>query len=242
MQTRPAIDERRPSRHSEGDLLWRCNRDPFLRADWLSSALVGVVIAQEGAAPLQSGLKVGEVLPGPFDAFNLNGSKGKGRQHCIVCEFGLNPVVMVFAKEPADGKDGPLMALLAKLDDAVSRHAAKDGLASAVIFLSPDAHNSANNAGEQDPKKLVDEALARDALAKRLEARADKLKNVIVAFFPEEGPKDYRLNPKAEVTVFFYEKHKLLANFAFGEGQMTGADVDRIIKTVDAILAKKKAA
>jgi hypothetical protein len=200
----------------------------------------GALISQENAAPLQSGLKVGEVLPGPFDAFNINGTKGKGRQHCLVCEFGLNPVVMVFAKEPTEGKDGPLVALLAKLDEAVSRHADKDSLASAVIFLSPDARNSANNAGEQDPKKLVEEALARDALIERLKPRADKLKNVIVAFFPEEGPKDCRINPKADVTVFFYEKHKLLANFAFGEGQMTSADVDRIITTVDEILAKKK--
>jgi hypothetical protein len=204
--------------------------------------MAGGVVGQQGGEPFQSGLKVGEVLPGPFDAFNINGPKGKGRQHCIVCEFGLNPVVMVFAKEPADGKDGPLMALLAKLDDAVSRHAESHSLASSVIFLSPDARNSANNAGEQDPKKLVEEALGRDALAKRLEARADKLKNVIVAFIPAEGPKGYQINPKADVTVLFYLKHKVLAIFAFPEGKLTNDDVDGIVKTVDSTLAKKKPA
>ena len=86
----------------------------------------------------------------------------------------------------------------------------------------------------------MEEALGRDALAKRLEARAEKLKNVVIAYFPAEGPKDYRINPNAEVTVLFYRKHKILANFAFPEGKMAAGDVDRIVKTVDDALAKKQ--
>ena len=85
----------------------------------------------------------------------------------------------------------------------------------------------------------MDEAVARDALAKRLEERAEKLKNVVVAYFPSEGPKGYNINPKAEVTVLFYVKHKVLANFAFAEGKMTPDDVSKIIKTVNDALAKK---
>jgi hypothetical protein len=197
--------------------------------------LNGLLFAQE---QIQSGIKVGDVLPGPFDAFNINGKKAKGRQHCLVCDYGLNPVVMVFAREPADGKDGPLMSLLSKLDMAVSRHAEENSLGSFVVFLSPDGHNSANTTGEEDPKKIVDEAIARDALTKRLEVRADKLKDVVVAYYPAEGPKGYNINPKAEVTVLFYKKHKVLANFAFAEGKMTTEDVDKIIQTVDEFFAK----
>ena len=123
--------------------------------------LAGWLAAQDDPEKLQSGPGVGEVLPGPFDAFNINGKRAKGRQHCLVCEFGLNPVVMVFAKEPAEGKDGPLMALLAKLDEAVSRYEEDYYFGSCAVFLSPDARNSANNATEQDTKKIVDEAIAR---------------------------------------------------------------------------------
>ena len=114
---------------------------------------VGGLVAQEDGEKIQSGPKVGEVLPGPFDAFNVNGKTAKGRQHCLVCDFGLSPVVMVFAREPAEGKDAPLATLLAKLDEAVGRHADDYSLESCAIFLSPDGQNSTTNAGEQDPQE-----------------------------------------------------------------------------------------
>jgi hypothetical protein len=204
--------------------------------------VVGGLLAQEDGERLQSGPKVGGVLPGPFDAFNINGRIAAGRQHCLVCDYGLHPVVMVFAREPAEGKDGSLTSLLAKLDDAVRRHADDQALGGCAIFLSPDGQNSATNAAEHDPKKIADEALARDALAKRLEERAEKLNNVVVAYLPAQGPKEYHLNPKAEVTVLFYIKHKVLANVAFSDGKMQASDVDGIIKLVDDALAKKKPA
>jgi hypothetical protein len=202
--------------------------------------LAGGLSAQD--EKFKSGPQIGEVLPGPFDAFILNGKRAKGRQHCLVCEYGLHPAVMVFAREPADGADGPMTALLGKLDEAVGRYEDDHYLGGCAVFLSPDARDSSNNPDEQDPKKLVEEAIARQALAKRLEARAEKLKNVVIAFFPAEGPKGYQINPKAEVTVLFYVKHKVLANYAYEEGKMTDTDVDQIIKTVDAAFAKKKRA
>jgi hypothetical protein len=191
----------------------------FLVAGWLA--------AQEEGEKLKSGLQKDEVLPGPFDAFNVNGKKAKGRQHCLVCENGL--------------QDGPLTALLAKLDEAVSRHADGHFLGSFAVFLSPHALNSANNAEEKDTKKIVEETIARDALIKRLEGRAENLKNVVIACYPAEGPKDYKINPKAEVTVLFYKKHKVLANFSYPEEKLTEAEADKIVKTVDEALANDEA-
>lgn len=75
-------------------------------------------------------------MPGPFDAVNITGKNAKGRQHCLVCEYGLNPVVVVFAREPAAGQDGPLMSLLGKLDEEVSRYADDYNLKSFVIFIA----------------------------------------------------------------------------------------------------------
>ncbi len=196
------------------------------------------LLAQD-ARQLPSGPRVGEVLPGPFDAVNITGKNAKGRQHCLVCEYGLNPVVVVFAREPAAGQDGPLMSLLGKLDEEVSRYADDYNLKSFVIFMSADGRNSANTPGEQDTAKIREEALARAALEKRLEERADKLKNVVVGYVLADGPKDYKINAKAEVTVLFYQRHKVLANFAYAAGQMTQADVGKMIKTIDG-LAKNK--
>ena len=122
-------------------------------------------------------------MPGPFDCLNINGKNGKDRQHCLVCEFGLGPVVMVFAKEPAEGKDGPISDLLQKLDGLVGKELEKSAVNSVVVFLSPDARNSANQSKIEDPDQLVEEAKAREALIARLRPHAEKLKHVVVACY-----------------------------------------------------------
>lgn len=201
-------------------------------------AMSSLVFGQDGGAKISSGPQVGKPLPGPFDCLIVSGEK-KGRQHCVVSAQGLNPAVLVFAREPAEGKDAALAALLAKLDAALERHQDRS-LGGAVVFLSAAAKNSANNDKEQDAKKLVEEAKARADLVKRLAGRTEKLKMLTVGCFPAEGPKGYNIYANVEALVLVYEKHKVLANFAFAEGQMTGAEVDRIIARVEE-LAKKTA-
>lgn len=157
-------------------------------------------------------------------------------QHCLVCDFGLNPVVMVFVREPGQDKDAGLNTLLAKLDEIAPRHQAVY-FESGVIFLSPDARSSANSE-ETDPGKLVEEALARTQLIKRLEERAKSLKHVVVAQYPLEGPPKWDISPKAEATVVFYHRHRVLKNWAFAEGKMTAEAAEAIVKEVDESLTK----
>jgi hypothetical protein len=191
-------------------------------------------LGQDESEKLSSGPAAGKLLPMPFDCLIINGDK-KGRQHCLVCEHGLRPAVLVFAREASEGKASALDALMAKLDDALERHK-DENLGGAAVFLSPDARNSANNDKEEDPEKLVAEAKARADLVKRLTARSEKLKSLVVGCFPPEGPKDYNINPKAEVTVLVYERHKVLANYAFAPAAMTDADVERIIAKVGEVM------
>jgi len=195
-----------------------------------------------------SGPQPGTILPGPFDVFNINGGRAKGRYHCLVCEYGLNPVVLVFTKEPAEGKDAALKDLLKKLDEAVDNHAASY-LASFVVFLSPDGRSSATEDKIEDTDKLVEEATRRQALITRLKALAyedpgteekPRYKNVVLSFSPMEGPKRYELNPRAEATILFYEKHKVLANFSFEDGKFTADQVDPVLKVVDGALSAKR--
>ncbi|MBI3408373.1 MAG: hypothetical protein HY040_08450 [Planctomycetes bacterium] len=190
-----------------------------------------MILAQDDGDKIASGLGVGKILPGSFDSLIING-KYKGRQHCLVCEHGLNPAVAVFAREPGEGKDGPLNALLSKLDEVVERHP-DESLGAFAIILSPDAKSSANNPDETDAAKLVEEARARDELVKRHSARTEKLKSLVVGCLLPEGPKGYNINPKAEVTVLLYERHKVVANFAFAPGKMSDADVGRIVAAVE---------
>ena len=72
-----------------------------MRTSWRVMPVVVVACAalvQAGEA-LKSGPPVGQFLPGSFQPFNLNGKTAKNRYHCLVCEFGLRPTVMVFARE-----------------------------------------------------------------------------------------------------------------------------------------------
>lgn len=197
---------------------------------WTGIVLVAVAgtLASQPADTLQSGPQPGSPLPGSFAPFNINGD-GKERPRCLVTEFEHDPVVMIFAREPADGKDGPLMELIKKLDEAVAKHT-EDSLHSFVVILSPDARSSTDSK-EKDPAKLVEEAMAREALIIRLQARAKDLKNVVLSCY-HESPKGYKIHDKAHVTVIVYRKQMVLANYAFAEGQMTSADVNRIMADV----------
>lgn len=291
----------------------------------LTLVVVPWLIVAAGDDKIVSGPQKNDFLPGAFDAFNVSGTKGKGRQHCLVCEYGLDPVVAIFAREPAEGKDGPLTHLLTKLDEILPKH--QDSyLRSFVVFLSPMAQSSAIKPRSEDTKKVVeqtqkeyqealaqakkaaalrDEAVKTLAGAKELERkaggkatddskkererakeldeeatkeeniarkqlaavadtlgaeagvsivenenrtklieglrkRADKLNNVVVAAMPDAGPKDYKIHPKAEVTILFYQRHKVLSNLTFEAGKMTEEDADRLVEQVDKLMREQR--
>lgn len=187
-----------------------------------------------------SGPQPGAVLPGSFDVYNINGSH-KGKYHCLVCEYGHDPAVMIFVREPEMEKEGAIPLLLQKVEAAVEDHK-ESYLRGFVVYLSPAARSSATEKTVEEPDKLVKEAMERDALQARLDAQAENYKNIVLSYHPMEGPKGYAIHPKAEVTVVFYKKLKTLNNFAFETGKMTEANVKTIMDTVEKTLrdAKKK--
>lgn len=194
---------------------------------------------QDAEDKLVSGPQPGKILPGPFDVYNFNGPKGKGRFHCLVCEYAHDPVVMIFAREPEEGKDAVLNELLGKLDLAIEKH--KDSyLRSFIVFLSPDARDATTEPKIEDAAKLVAEAETRDKLHARLQQRADALKKVVVACTVAAGPEKYKIDPKADITVVLYRKLKVLDNFAFKKDAMTPKDVETILGTVERRLKEYK--
>ena len=197
-----------------------------------------LLIAQDDEK-LTSGPKAGTFLPAPFECYNVNGP-AKGRQHCLVCKFALSPVVMIFAKEQPADKDTALTDLIKQLDEAAEEFQDRE-FSVGVVFLSPDAKNSTNNAEEKDPKKLIEETIKREELVEKLKARGDKLKHAVLAYYLPDGPKAYKLNPKADVTILFYERMKIKENWAFGPGGLQEEQVKTIVERVrDAVPIKKK--
>jgi hypothetical protein len=186
-----------------------------------------VLAAQDDAKP--------KLVPATFECLNING-KAKGRPQCLVCKFGLSPVVLIFTKEPADGKDGPLNDLLNQLNKLTELPDFEEREFSVgVVFISPDALDSSNNADEKDTDKIIKEAVNRESLIKRLEERAKPFKRdgdndrVIVGCVPAV-PNKYHLDAKAEQMILFYDRMKIVDSWSFEPGAMEAKDVEAIVK------------
>jgi hypothetical protein len=163
--------------------------------------------------PLNSGLQPGERILAEFHALNVTG-KHAGKKECLVCENGLAPVTMIFARDVNE----PLMQLLVQLDAAVARNENSD-LRSFVVFLSSDA-------------KLPEQ------LKKAVEKHA--LKHVVLSTFDPAGPDGFKVARDADVTVVLYREFIVAGNHAFKKGELTDEAGARIVADLPKILTSKK--
>jgi len=230
-----------------------------MRKRWLlltatvTTLLSGVVLGAQGEQP--AGPRVGKDLPGAFQSFNLNGTKGKDKLHCLVCEYHLNPVVLTFVREGKEPDDAQITKYLEKVNEAVKDNERTKFLRGFVVFLTPYAASGATEA-KIDPAdikdvekrdklsdRLIEEAQQYGKLVERLSKLASKLDKVVVTFMPAEGPKGYNLPPQPGVTVVLYHKLKVEQVYVFPEGKLDDAATAQVLKGIDAMLnppVKKK--
>jgi uncharacterized protein (TIGR03067 family) len=162
--------------------------------------------------PRSSGPQVGEKVAG-FLPVHLNGQH-EGQKSDLVEQWGGDPVVLVFTRELS----GPLVSLITKTSAAIGQHKAAK-LRGAVVFLG-------------DDDWLTDRRL--------LGLMADtKLKEIVLALDKAAGPADYKLHKDAGVTALLYTRQTVKANFKFANGQMTDADVTKILADLPKILPAK---
>jgi hypothetical protein len=127
----------------------------------------------------------------------------RGQPTCYVCETADKPAVIVFARSLSD----PLAHLLSKCDEAVSARP-KDAMRAWMTVL-----------GEK--------TIGLDELGKW--AKQAGLKAVPVGVFDDPvGPPSYKLADGADVTVILFAERKVVANFAFRQGELDEAAVKRI--------------
>jgi hypothetical protein len=164
------------------------------------------------AEPYKSGLQPGEKLTNIFEPVNVTGPFA-GEQHCLVCEMGLNPVAMVFAREVNE----PLVKLLAKLDQATEKNRDVQ-LGSFVVFLSE-----------------------KEGLKEQLEDVAKKqgLKQIILSTYDPAGPEDFNVAKDSDVTVVLYRQHLVKANHAFRKGELNEQAVEKIVGDLPKIVGEK---
>jgi hypothetical protein len=200
--------------------------------------------AQQAGAGL---LKPGDKIPGAFQTLSvtlppttLKPIPQSGRYHCPVCEFGLNPGVLVFAKQPDSAE---VTGLLKKLDAVIGKH--PDALAGASSIFGDGGYlkqlltDLDDTTGVSTPVKDVDFTKAIE-FREKAEARLKELAKS--ADFKHVGlslglPESYAIPANSDVRVLFYYKHEVIFDEAFARDKLTDAAIDKIVKTIDEKLA-----
>ncbi|HEV7226455.1 MAG TPA: hypothetical protein VGN42_27365 [Pirellulales bacterium] len=167
------------------------------------------------AAELKSGVQPGEEI-GAFDVVKCAGAVddgvATGDKLCYRCKYGGRPMVMVFTRNT----DEKVASLVKKLDAAVAKNA-DEKLAAFVNLLGED-----QEALESQAKKFASKTKAENV-------------PVVVPVEFENGPDNYGLNPKAEVTVILAVGGKVVANHAVS-GELNDKTVAAILADVPKLL------
>jgi hypothetical protein len=177
------------------------------------SLTLALALTLQADDPCVSGVPVGK-RPGPY-SFLVATGKERGQQTCYICEQheGNKPAAVVFARSTTDS----LGKLLGKLEAAGAGR---------------------NDSGYRVWMTLLAEKADLDALAAW--AQKQGLKSVPVGAFEDaDGPPSYKLHKDADVTVLLFTRQKVIANYAFRAGELTGPRIDEIVKAVPHLFEKK---
>jgi hypothetical protein len=195
-----------------------CGKDDFMARKFVvlvcGCSLLGMIASQTASAaePIKSGLQPGQKIATIFEPINVTGEHA-GEPYCLICENGLSPVAMLFAREVSE----PLLKLVAKLDEATGKNRDRQ-MGSFVVFLSN-----------------------KEGLQEQLQAAAKKrgLKHIVLSIDQPAGPEGFSVSKDAEVTVVLYHDHLVKANHAFRPGELTDQASDKILADLPKILATK---
>jgi hypothetical protein len=177
--------------------------------------VVGLYVAGQVTASerVVSGLQPGEKITAIFEPLNITGPFANER-HCLVCENGVNPVAMLFAKEISD----PLVELLVKLDGATDANKSHE-MGSFLVLL---------NSQEDQIQRLRDIARRRG------------LKHIVLSADEPAGPDGFKVSAAAELTVVLYHEFEVKANHAFRKGELTVEAIQGILADVPKIVPRKQ--
>ncbi len=184
----------------------------MIRKLFASAAAVALVAGFASAAEIKSGPQTGEEVPGPFTPLNITG-KMAGQKHCLYCENGKSPVIMVFART----NDAATQKLLKKIDEVTAKNSDCE-MGSFVVFCSDDS------ALEADLKKLNDK---------------ENFKKLVLSIDSPAGPSKYKVSKDADVTIVLYTNREVKANHAFKKGELKDADIEKVLADVTKIKPTK---
>ncbi len=167
------------------------------------------------ADEIKSGPQPGDRI-GAFDVVKCAGAADDGvdvgNKLCYRCRYGSKPMVMVFARK----SDESLASLVKQLDSAVAQNSDKQ--LKAFVNLVGENRDAAEAAAKTFGEK-------------------NKFANVpiVVPEESENGPDNYGINPKAEVTVIVASGGKVTSSHAFA-ATPDSAQVQEILSDINKAL------
>lgn len=176
----------------------------------LSVAMVATVAVAADTSHV--GLKQGDSI-GAFYVTKIAGAVDDGvpqdQELCYRCKYGQRPMVMVFARKGSD----KLNDLIVQLDKAVAENSDAQ-LKSFVTVVGADPAGLKKAANQ-----ICDQA---------------KVKNIpfVVAADSENGPDNYRLDPKAEITVIVANESQVVSTYSFAADKIDAAAVLGKVKEI----------
>ena len=162
------------------------------------------------AADLKSGLQVDEAPP----AFNVTDVTGPvaGTKLCYRCQYGARPVVSIFVRK----MDENTAKLVKQIDEIVGKQEEKK-MAAFVTVLSDDP-----DAQEAALKKTAEE---------------QKIAHTPLTVFDNAvGPKSYKIDEKANVTVMMWVDSNVKVNHAYAVGDLSDDAIAKVIEDTAKIL------
>jgi hypothetical protein len=207
----------------------------------------------------------GKLLKGPDGKDVPNPKNREGKVHCLVCEYGLAPVVATFIRaDPGKvGPDSGVGKLLKGVDALIAKHRA-DKLAAFVAFLRLDFKNdkglpnfeqkvvtvTTKNAAGMDVETKVNQDKEypddenRNVYAKEIELLATGLNtpNIPFGLAPEKSKTitDWGIK-NDEVTVIIYYRMRIVGQWRFAKvSDLTDEKIAEILKATEATFAGKK--
>lgn len=199
-----------------------------------------------------------KLLKGPDGKDVPNPKNRQDKIHCLVCEYGLNPVVAVFVR--ADAKalaaDTGVGKLTKGIDALIAKNRA-DKVAGFVAFLRLESGTKTvtvktKGPGGTEVEEKVEQYLEypddekRDEYAKDIRMLSDAVNapNVPFGLAAEKSPANsaWKINDTDEVTVVYYYRMRIIGKpWAFAKAaDLTDEKIAEILKTIETKVTGRK--
>jgi hypothetical protein len=168
----------------------------------------------------------------------------KGKFHCLITEYDLDPVVMLFARNLEENK--AFRDLLKKLDEECTRKRSSR-LRAFVVFLSDDLPSFSVKGSDQNDTlaKQAELLKKQEELVKKIEQVQDglKLANVVLTLGARDDLAKYQLDDSVALTAVLYRNLRIQASRTVSRDQLDevgGPEIKALLADVPGKLLPRK--